>query len=751
MSLGGVGRYASRSPYPNPSPRTDMNSLSGGASAPVRCRLKRLNFCLAMAIPLLAHAQDATLPPVTIQAPAETGATEGTGSYVSRQSATATPLSLSPRETPQSVSVITQQRIEDQGLRTITDIVNNTTGVSVNQYETNRAQFVSRGFEINTLMIDGVPTTWDQPWSSGEVFTSLAMYDHIELVRGATGLTSGAGEPSGAINLVRKRADATQFQGNLELEAGSWNHKRALIDLNTPVNQAGTVRARVVGEFGDQDSWVDNLSNKNQTLFATVEADLTRDTLLTLGTSYQKNKAKGPMWGGLPVWYADGSFTDWDVSKTSAADWTHWNTTYQTYFASLEQRFSNDWRMRLNYTHGERHADSYLLYASGAPDAFTGAGMGTFAGSYDVKTKQDDFAIRLDGGFDALGRRHDLAFGYVASRQDFHADNRNATPAGGVIADFNAWDGFGYPEPLWSAPTFYEKNKTSQDAVYGATRLHLADPFRLILGARVTNYEKSGSTAYDNPYTVKANGEVTPFVGATFDITPQVSAYANYTSIFLPQNARDINGDYLDPVEGDSAEAGLKAEFLDRKVNASAAIFQVKQKNLAIATTDTIVGIGGLPETVYRAADGATSKGFELELSGQLAPGWNLSAGYSQYTLRDEDGTDVNTIYPRKLLRLFTTYRLPGAMSGLTVGGGVNWQSRTYTTAVNPLGAEQDVEQGAYSLVSLMARYEFNPKLSLQLNVDNVTDKKYYGMFNAYSQINYAEPRSATLTMNYRF
>ena len=132
-------------------------------------------------------------------------------------------------------------------------------------------------------------------------------------------------------------------------------------------------------------------------------------------------------------------------------------------------------------------------------------------------------------------------------------------------------------------------------------------------------------------------------------------------------------------------------------------------------------------------------------------PRKKIPLGLGMYTLKDEDGTEVNTIYPRKLLRLFTTYRLPGTFSGLTLGGGVSWQSKTYTTAINPLGVPTDIVQSAYSLVNLMARYDFNPRLSLQLNVNNVTDKKYYGMFDAYDQITFNEPRSATLTMNYRF
>lgn len=708
-----------------------------------------------MALPLLAYAQqsgaDTTLQTITVEAPAQTGVTEGTNSYISGESSTATPLNLSPRETPQSVSVVTQQRIEDQKFSTITDVMNNTTGVSVTQYETNRAQFVSRGFDINTLMIDGVPTTWDQPWSSGEVFTSLAPYDHVEIVRGATGLTTGAGDPSGAVNLVRKRADATEFQGNVELFGGSWNQYGGSFDISTPVNEAKTVRARVVGEYNDQGSWVKNLHNKNQTLFATVEADLTPRTLLTAGFSYQELDTRGPMWGGLPVWYSNGLFTNWDRSTTSSAPWTSWDASYTTYFASLVHRFDNDWRLQFNYNHGERKADSYLLYAYGAPDIVTGQGMAALPGSYNVETTQDDFALRADGRFGWFGRTHEVAFGYVSSSQDFHANDRPATPAFGVIGDFNAFGGTLYPQPVWGPETYYGKAKTDQDAVYGTARFSLTDPMHLIVGARVTNYHKSGDDVYSNPYDLKYDGQVTPYLGLTYDLTKQLTAYASYTDIFLPQNARDITGSYIQPVTGKNFETGLKGAFLDGKLNASGAIFRIEQQNLAVATTQTIVGIGGLPETAYRASDGATSQGFEFELSGQIAPDWNLTSGYTQFSLKDAVDQNVNTRYPRKLLRLFTTYRLPGALSGLTIGGGLSWQSETYTDAVNALGISQRITQGAYGLVSLMARYDFNPRLSLQLNVNNVTDKKYFALFDAYDQLTFGAPRNATATLRYKF
>lgn len=714
-------------------------------------RIKTISLLLAFALPALARAQEnlpeTVLVPVKVTAQVLGETTEGSGSYTTGKARTSTPLSLSLRDTPQSVSVVTRQRIEDQAFLTITDVVNNVTGVSVNQYETHRGQFSARGFDINALMVDGVPTTWEQGWSSGEIMTSLAMYDRVEVVRGATGLTTGSGEPSAAINLVRKRASSKELSGTVEAGIGSWNERRLMADVSAPVNEAKTLRTRLVAEYVDRDSWVDNMKNEHQTLFATFEADLTPDTLLSGGFSRQENSPRGSMWGGLPVWYSDGTRAHWDRSKTTAADWTRWDSVYENYFAALEHRFANDWKVKATYNHGDRTADSYLLYLFGSPDRVTGLGMFTWPGSYKVHSRHEDIGLQASGPFSLFGRTHELAVGYVHSTQKLKADSRTA--AGGMAPDFNNWDG-SYPEPVWGPLSYYEKATTKQEAVYGAARLSLADPLKLIVGARLTNYEKSADEASTNPVFISFKSQLTPYAGLIYDLNESYSLYASYTDIFQPQQRRDINGKYLDPILGKSMEAGVKGEFLGGRLNGSFAMFRIKQDNLAQSTGVNIPGTVP-PETAYRASEGATSEGFEIEFAGELTPGWNASAGYTRFRATDANGADVNSIYPRQLLRLFTTYRLPGALSALTVGGGVNWQGKTYTYATNPLGVLDKIEQKPYSLVNLMARYDITRQLSAQLNVNNVFDKTYYGMFDAYDQMTYGAPRSATLSMRYKF
>lgn len=713
-------------------------------------RMKPLCVGVALAVHGFAMAQQApapaeeaaTLPAVKVQAQADRETTEGTGSYKGGRSSTATPLKLTPRETPQAVSVVTQQQIVDQGLQTVTDVLNNVAGVYVNQYEQTRAQFTARGFNINTLLIDGLPTTWDQAWSSGEILTSIAMYDRVEVVRGANGLTTGVGDPGAAINLVRKRATSHELTGTAEVELGNWNHRRVMADVSTPINKSGTVRGRVVGEYTDRDSFIEGYSRRDQILFATVEADITDATLLTAGINQQDTKTRGQMWGALPVWYSNGERTNWDRSKTSSADWVRADNTTDNYYVSLDQQFNNGWNVKATVNRTEREADSYLLYLFGAPSKVDGTGMFGGGGSYLVDRTQTDIGLQAGGPFRLFGREHTASVGLISQKQDFDAQTRGYIPVN--TGDFNNWDR-SVAEPAWNALSPSDGAVTKQKAVYAATRLNVTDPLKVILGARVTDYEKTATLTGER---LEQSGEVTPYAGVVFDVTKQLSLYGSYTSIFQPQAERDVNARTLDPVVGKSFEVGSKGEFLDGRLNGSLAIFQIKQDNVAVATGERVTGFP--LETAYTTANGVTSTGFELEASGQLAQGWNLSASYAQFRAKTEEGGDVNTIYPRKTLRLFTTYRVP-TLAGLTLGGGVNWQDDIYTVATNPLGNLERVEQGGYALVNVMARYDITTNLSAQLNINNLFDKTYYTMFDAFDQMTYGTPRNSTLRLTYKF
>lgn len=672
-----------------------------------------------------------------------------TGQYtISERIDTATGLGLTLAETPQSVSVVTAQRIIDQDLRSLTDVVNNAAGISARAQDSSRYTYSARGFDIDNYQIDGIPIAWEPGANAGETQTDTTLFERVEVVRGATGLLTGAGNPSASINLVRKHADSRELTGYTTVSAGRWNSYRAMADVSTPLNSSGSLRGRFVANYEDGDSFRDYAGEEKSVFYGVVEADLGQATLLRVGGSYQDNSPTASTWGGLPVWLGDGSRADWDPSDTTAARWSSWSSTVENYYLDLVHDFAGDWRAKLSVNHNTNASDQLLLYLSGAPDPATGLGMNASPRKADTEREQINISAQVNGTYHLFGRQHDLTLGAIDSEQDeenwSHARTNIADPG-----NFFAWDG-SYPQPDWGAKSVDVDMTTEQRGVYAATRLAVSDPLKVILGARVADWEQSGST-YGIPVDYGDTGVVLPYAGVLYDLTDSHRVYASYTEIFQPQPQRDRNGNFLDPIAGKSYEIGLKSEFLDGSLQTTVALFDVEQDNLA--QPDGVIIIPGTDnEQAYYESEGANSTGYEVEVTGLLAEGWDISASYTDFDVEDADGNEVNTEMPHKLLKLFSTYRFPGNWNRLTVSGGVNWQDSNYTDTFNVVtGAPERVEQDDYALVSLMLRYDFTDQLSAQFNMQNALDETYYSQIGFYRQAEFGTPRDYRLSLNYRF
>lgn len=661
----------------------------------------------------------------------------------------ATGLGLSIQETPQSVTVMTSQGMEDQAIRTLSDVVNNAAGVSARAYDSSRNGFSARGFSISNYQIDGVPLQWGAGDSAGESLLDMAIYDRVEIVRGATGLLTGAGEPSASINLVRKHADSDRLTGTFWVSAGRWDAYSVMGDISAPITADGSVRARAVAKYAVNDSYVDLLHDKKLVLYGVVDADLTPGTKLSFGASYQDNDPRGTLWGGLPVWYADGSRTDWARSKTVGADWTSWASTNETYFANLTQEIGPSWSVELYGSHSVNKGDLRLLYLSGQPDEVTGLGMGVSSYRADTERSQIDVGFRAKGTYDLFGRTHDLVFGASYARQDFDSLTYTNDPLP-PVGDFNGWDG-SYPQPSWGVSTQVVDIRTSQWGYFAATRLSLSESLKVIAGGRLSSWERKGLN-YGANLDFGDDNRFLPYAGVLYDVVRNHTVYASYTKIFEPQSNRNRDGDYLPPVTGENFEAGLKSSFFNGALNTALSVFHIKQDNLAQPDGGQTVPGTTPPAQAYYPAKGATSTGFEVEANGEILPGWSVAANYTQFKAEDANDQRINTLYPQKLLRVFTTYRFDGSLNGLMVGGGVNWEDTSYTDTINPVtGLDERLEVKSHALVNLMTRYQFENGLSAQLNVENLLDKTYYSQIGFYNQLAYGEPRNVTLTLRYQF
>ena len=678
------------------------------------------------------------LSAVSISGKAPGSTTEGSGLYTTYSSSSSTRLNLTPRETPQSLTVMTRQRLDDQRLTNLTDALEAAPGITVvrDGLGSESDSYWSRGFAIQNYEVDGVPTSTRLDNYS----QSMAMYDRIEIVRGATGLISGMGNPSATINLIRKRPTA-DAQASITGEAGNWDRYGTGFDVSGPLTETGNVRGRFVADYKTEKAWIDRYNQQSQLMYGITEFDLSEDTLLTVGFSYLRSDIDSPLRSGLPTRFTTGERTNLKRSLNAAPSWSYNDHEQTSFFTSIEQQLGNGWSGKVELTHAENKFDELFNFAMGelSPD---GSGLTQLPVRFSGTPRQDNLDLYVTGPFSLFGRDHELITGMTLSQYRENTPSWGgwrydyAGSSAGVIDNLFSWDGKS------AKPDFVESGKSSIDedqyAAYLTSRFSVTDDLSLILGSRLINWKRDTS---DRPYggdetevNREENGVFIPYAGVVYDLDDTWSLYASYTKIFNPQGSwvTDESNKPLDPMEGVGYEIGIKGTHLDGKLNSSLAVFKLEQDNLAIWQHDN----------VYSAEQDTTSKGIELELNGELAEGWQASAGYAYSVTTDADDQRINTNLPRNSFKTFTSYRLHGPLDKITVGGGVNWQSK--------VGADlHTFSQGSYAVTNLMARYDINQHVSASVNLNNVFDREYYSQSGLYGV--YGVPRNVMTSFKYSF
>ncbi len=676
-----------------------------------------------------------------------------------RAPSSTTRLPISLQETPQSSTVLGLDRLQDEALFSINDVLRNVTGVSVSFYDTQRPLYYARGFAITDFQVDGIPT---YSGSTNQEYDT-AFYDRIEVIRGANGLLSGAGIPSATVNLLRKRP-GKDFDASFAVSAGSWDFRRMEADVNAPLTADGRFRSRVVAAYTDRELYYDRYKEDKMAGMAVLEGDLTDSTTLSVGYQTQDNNPVGSTWGTVPFFDSQGNFAHLPRETNLSPKWSYWQRETSTAFANLEQRFGENWLLKINTAYTRGNVQNVRLYGTGNPDPVTGAGIFLRAAAGDSEDTRRNVDAYLSGTFPLFGRDHDLTVG--AQWADLESTTntialsyptdwaRCGTERCYYIPNVHGWNG-DISEVTYTRTGARRVAHTTQSGFYLATRLRLADPLSLIAGARLSRWETL-TRAYNaaGAYTAtsgayKVSDEVTPYVGLVYDITPNVSAYASYTEIFNPQNYKDRNENLLAPVQGSNLEAGLKTQWFDGRLTANAALFEAKQDNYAVrdmSVPDNSLSDGS---SAYIGVNGTKARGWEMDINGEVMPGWTINAGFTHVKVTRAPTDMLYANPPEDLLQLNTSVRLPGVLDRLTVGGGFSWQSEVEGYNIPyPLGGTRTVKQPAYMLVNLHANYAINDSWTASLNVRNALDKTYWANLD-YN--NYGEPRFVSASLRWKF
>jgi outer membrane receptor for ferric coprogen and ferric-rhodotorulic acid len=668
---------------------------------------------------------------------------EGSDEYGVKNQRTATRLPLSQRETPQSVSVVTRAQITDFQLNDVDALLTTVPGISVFAGETDRIYYSARGFDIQTFQIDGIGLPFSFGIQTGSLDT--AIYDRIEVVRGAPGLLSPTGNPSAVINFIRRRP-YRELKASANAQYGSFDSLRLDGDVSVPLTRDGGIRARAVGVYSNGDSYLDRYKLKRWTGYGIVEADLGANTVVSAGYGHQDHTSRGAMWGALPLYYTDGTRIDYRRSANYAPDWSSWNVVDRQIFGDLTHDMGNGWTAKLSVLRKATDEDNSLFYVTGNPDRTTGLGITSYPGAFLGETRNLTIDAYAGGPVTVAGRQHDVMFGVMRGAERYKQSSSYDNAAIGVSLPLSTFLDGNFARPNFPAAyTLSLDTNTRRETVYGLVRLNLADPFKVMLGGNYT-HAKSEGASYGAP-TAFDHKRFLPFVGATYDLTGSVSAYASYATIFRPQTEFDIANRLLAPVKGDNIEAGLKGAWFGGRFNASAAVFQARQNNTAEAAGfDAVLG-----RSIYRAVD-ATSQGIELEVGGSPVQGMQVTGGFTTMRVRGDDDQAVRTFVPRNLARLNVTYT-PAPLPALKLGASMQYQSRFYLepgTASVTTGQPIRLTQGNYALLDLFTRYELTPAIAVSANLRNVTNAKYLTALT-FDQSRYGAPRSILGTISVRY
>lgn len=710
---------------------------------------------VAVSIALTPQAFAAELPePQTVEAMERLEIRgEQQSGYLSKEQQSASKLDLSIKETPQTVTVITAEKLKDFALHDLNSALENSATINVEQVESDRTYYTSRGFAVNNFQIDGLGLPLINDNTHGRI--DAALYERIEVVHGANGVMTGIGSPSATVNLVRKRPQS-ETQGYVTATAGSWSSYRLEADYSAVVNDAFRVRAVVVAD--DRESYLDRYANTSQVFYAVADYAPTRDTLITFGHSETNSETDGNLWGALTLYYGDGTPTNFAASTNIAADWSEWNVKESRSFIDLETALSDYWNLRVAYNRVRTDEDSHLFYTyladpAAGLDPETGLGLIGYGSEYDLDDKQDTFDAYLSGAFSAFGQEHQLVVGanyarldYIdTSLYDFHTGN--GFPVMPALEDWNG----NTPFPEFTDGLAGSVIDNTQKAVYVQGRFALTDDLKVLAGGRYNSFETEGE-GYGVDQS-RDESEFVPYFGVTYAVNDALTVYGSYTETFMAQNLRDENFERLPALTGKNSEIGFKTDLFDGAALLSAAYFNVQQENLGVGAGDAVNPATGVPEPVYRAVDGIESKGFEVELAGEILPGLQGNVALTSFAV---DGDQLVEDYtPENLFRSSLTYR-PAGFDKLKLGATYIWQDtisrvqgtvgELYANAGEPIVTTQD----AYGRLNLMASYQVTDAMLVSFNVNNATDEKYLNSL-LWAQGYYGAERNFSANLTYAF
>lgn len=661
-------------------------------------------------------------------------ATEKNGDYSSFAATVGTKIPASLREIPQSVSIITNRQVKDRNVDTFDQLARKTPGMRVLSNDDGRSSVYARGYEYSEYNIDGLPA---QMQSINGTLPNLFAFDRVEVMRGPSGLFDSSGEMGGIVNLVRKRPTKA-FQGHMAAGFGTHKQYKAEADVSGSLNSDGSVHGRVMAQTVGASPRPAEKNNRHETFYAAADWDINPDTVLGAGYLYQQRHLAP--YNGLPA-DADGKLPSLPQHTFVGADWNRFKMNSHDVFADLKHYFGNGGYGKVGMRYSDRKADSNYTFAG---SKLNNAGQADVAGlGTDIKQK----AFAVDASYSrpfALGNTaNEFVIGADYNRLRSTNEQGRSTVANNIALD--SFHSTPYVSLIQNARAGTSGYKHTLDTgnldkfgVYGKFVFHPADGLSLIGGGRLGHYKIEAGEGDELHKASKT--KFTGYAGAVYDLNDNNSLYASFSQLYTPQTSLGTDGNLLKPRQGNQFEVGYKGSYMDDRLNTRVSLYRLKDKNAAAPLNPNN------KKTRYAALGERVMEGVETEISGAVTPKWQIHAGYSylhsQIKAASNSRDDgIFLLMPKHSANLWTTYQVT---SGLTIGGGVN--------AMSGITSSAGMHAGGYATFDAMAAYRFTPKLKLQINADNIFNRRYYARVGGANTFNIpGSERSLTANLRYSF
>ena len=617
---------------------------------------------------------------------------------------TATRTDTPLRDIPQSIQVVPQEVIEDQQITRISDAARNVSGVSpLTGFSGTFDDYTIRGFTNYNVLRNG--------FRFNNFYTYGATVDRIEVLKGPASVLYGQFEPGGVVNYVTKQPLSNPYY-SAEFTTGSYSFYRPAIDISGPLTAKGDLLYRLNVAYENSGSFRDVEDYDVFSISPVIAYKPSENTTLTLEYEYTKREGgfdrgfrPSPIYLTLPI-----------SRNLGEPDLDRYDVEYHRGSLTLDHRFSENLQLRSLLSAQSTLAQYAYINFDGLIEPDGRTLLRTYNESSDGRRTEDySWQTDLIGTFNTGTIAHQLLLGLELSRNtDVYAETGGDFPAQDIFAPV-----YGF-RPTNLVRDYQENTRTNTTGIYLQDQVTLLPNLKLLIGGRYDFVDRDSIAGDPEDLTTTEFSDTafSPRVGLVYQPIEPISLYASYSRSFVPNNDRTATGEPLEPSRGTQYEAGIKAELFDGRLSATLAAYEITKTN--IPTVDP-------NDDEFSIAVGeAKSRGIELDITGEILPGWKvIASAYLNDAFVSEDNDP--TLQGNRLenaayhgASLWTTYEIQqGDLQGLGFGAGLFFVGDRIANQSDPFTLPSYVRADAAIF------YERN-NWRAALNFKNLFDERYY-------------------------